>query len=82
MRWSSALLMVVVGFDWSFRPVDILYMVFVDFSLFVFFCGGAIIHELFVWMLLYSIFYLSIFPDLVMFRRQGRSTWTRNNMNA
>lgn len=48
MRWSSALLMVVVGFDWSFRPVDILYMVFVDFSLFVFFVGGAIIHELFV----------------------------------
>ena len=59
--------MVVVGFDWSFRPVDILYMVFVDFSLFVFFCGGAMIHGLFVLdalMLLYGTFSLSIFRDL------------------
>jgi len=68
MRWSSALLMVVGGFNWPFRPVSIYCMVFVDFGLFVFFCGGAMIHGLFVLdalMLLYGTFSLSIFRDLV-----------------
>ena len=74
-----------MGFNWSFRPVDILYMGFVDFSLFVLFCGGAMIRGLFILnalMLLYSTLSLSIFRDLVMFHSQGRSAWIRNNMNA